>query len=123
MLWRFLRTKRFIDSYSTSRDSWSNASPLFLNHPLIRFGSSEKILEKWKPKEKRVYSNRRKLDVKVPKVDHVRCQGFSFYAAKMWNKLPDNIKEITDPIIFKARIKKHIWDIQYRHTKVSPSQL
>ena len=77
---------------------------------IIRFGSSEKILEKWKPKEQRVYSNRRELDVKVPKVDHVRCQGFSFYAAKMWNKLPDNIKEITDPIMFKARIKKHIWD-------------
>ena len=34
MLWRFLRTKQFIDSYSTSRDSWSNASPLFFDHPL-----------------------------------------------------------------------------------------
>ena len=34
MLWRFRRTKRFIDSYSTSRDSWSKASPLFFNHPL-----------------------------------------------------------------------------------------
>ena len=33
MLWRFRRTKRFIDSFSTSRDSWSNASPLFFNHP------------------------------------------------------------------------------------------
>ena len=77
---------------------------------IIWYGSSEKILEKWKPKEQRVYSNRRELDVKVPKVNHVRCQGFSYYAAKMWNKLPDNIKEITDPNMFKARIKKHIWD-------------
>ena len=39
------------------------------------------------------YSNRGKLDVKVPKADHVRCQGFSYYAAKMWNKLPDNVKD------------------------------
>ena len=34
MLWRFLRTKPFIDSYSASRDRWSNASPLFLGPPL-----------------------------------------------------------------------------------------
>ena len=34
MLWRFRRNKPFIDSYTTSRDRQSNASPLFLEHPL-----------------------------------------------------------------------------------------
>ena len=36
MFWRFCRTKPFIDSYSTSRDRQSNASPLFLEHPLYQ---------------------------------------------------------------------------------------
>ena len=35
MFWRFCRTKPFIDSYSTSRDRQSNASPLFFGSPLI----------------------------------------------------------------------------------------
>ena len=34
MFWRFCRTKPFIDSYSTSRDRQSNASPLFFGSPL-----------------------------------------------------------------------------------------
>ena len=78
---------------------------------IINYGSSEKILEKWRPKDHRVYSNRRQHDVKVPKVDHVRCQGFSYYAAKMWNNLPVHIKEIKELNQFKARIKNHIWDV------------
>ena len=35
MFWRFCRTKPFIDSYSTSRDRRSNASPLFFGSPLM----------------------------------------------------------------------------------------
>ena len=38
MFWRFCRTKPFIDSYSTSRDRQSNASPLFFGTPLTYFG-------------------------------------------------------------------------------------
>ena len=73
------------------------------------FGSSEKIQEKWVPENQRPYSNRRLHDLKVPKVDHVRSQGFSWYAAKMWNKLPENIKEIENPDSYKIKIKEHIW--------------
>ena len=36
MFWRFCRTKPFIDSYSTSRDRQSNASPLFFGSPLMK---------------------------------------------------------------------------------------
>ena len=50
---------------------------------VINLGSSEKLQEKWRPKKERVYSNRRKMDVIVPKVDHVRCQGFSWFGAKI----------------------------------------
>ena len=77
---------------------------------VIHFGSSEILQEKWKPKKERVYSDRRKLDVKVPKVNHVRCQGFSWFGAKMWNNLPEEIKSMTNPDTFKDRIKQHIWD-------------
>ena len=73
------------------------------------FGSSEKIQEKWMPEGQRSYSNRRQHDVIVPKVGHVKCQGFSWHASKMWNKLPEFIKEIDNPDIFKVKIKEYIW--------------
>ena len=77
---------------------------------VINYGSAENIQELWMPKLQRHYSNRRMLDVKVPKVDHIRCRGFTWYGAKLWNKLPDSIKEIKNPDLFKTGIKQHIWD-------------
>ena len=76
---------------------------------VINYGSSETIQSKWMPKEQKHYSNRRQHDVQVPRVNHVKSQGFTYHAAKFWNKLPENIKEITNPDIFKARIKNFIW--------------
>ena len=43
---------------------------------VIHFGSSKSIQEKWRPNTETTYSNRRKNNVKVPRVNHVRCQGF-----------------------------------------------
>ena len=77
---------------------------------IIRHGSSEKIHNKWLSRNQNLYSNRRQHDVKVPKVEHVRCQGFTFHAAKMWNQLPVNIKELKDSNLFKVKIKNHIWE-------------
>ena len=77
---------------------------------VIHYGSAPSIQEKWKPNKERLYSDRRKLDVKVPKVNHVRCQGFSWFGAKMWNNLPEDIKSTTNPDTFKIKIKQHIWD-------------
>ena len=77
---------------------------------VINYGSAENIQEMWMPKLQRQYSNRRQLDVKVPRVDHIRCRGFSWYAAKLWNRLPDSIKEIKNPDSFKTQIKQHIWE-------------
>ena len=75
---------------------------------IINFGSADQIQEKWLPKEDRIYSNRRKQDVKVPSVKHVKCRGFSWHAAKLWNSLPEHIKSIKKPKTFKARIKDFI---------------
>ena len=77
---------------------------------VINFGSSEKIQEKWLNSNVRVYSNRRQNNIQIPRVKHVKCQGFSWHAAKLWNKLPENIKSIQKPSIFKDKIKDWIWE-------------
>ena len=76
---------------------------------VIRHGSSVKIQEKWKMTNNQ-YSNRRVNNVKVPKVIHTRCEGFSFYGAKFWNSLPEELKAITKPDIFKVKLKEFIWE-------------
>ena len=77
---------------------------------VINYGSSDKIQAKWRPEEQRVYSNRREFDVKVPRVEHTKCRGFSWHGAVMWNKLPENIKSIKNSDTFKAKIKDLIWE-------------
>ena len=76
---------------------------------VIRNGSSERIRAKWLPNKSNIYSNRRP-NVIVPQVNHVKCQGFSWYAAKMWNELPEEIKAIEGPSLFKDKIKEYIWE-------------
>ena len=77
---------------------------------VINFGSSEKIQEKWLNSNVRVYSNRRQNNIQIPRVKHVKCQGFSWHGAKLWNKLPESIKSIQKPSIFKTKIKDWIWE-------------
>ena len=77
---------------------------------VINNGSAEKIQEKWMPRTEKHYSNRREFDVKVPYVDHVRCQGFTWFGAKLWNSLPEEIKSIKNPDTFKTKIKNYIWE-------------
>ena len=38
------------------------------------------------------------------------CTGFTYYGAKIFNTLPNNIRETQDSIIFKKLVKKWIWD-------------
>ena len=75
---------------------------------IIRFGSSSVIQEKWLQKSNGGYSNRRPNDVKVPKIDHVKCRGFSWFGAKLWNSLPEEIKAIQKPNVFKIKVKEYI---------------
>ena len=76
---------------------------------VINHGSSNKIQEKWRPNNENSYSNRREHNVKVPRVDHVKCEGFALYGAKMWNLLPDDIKLIKKPKLFQNRVKEYLW--------------
>ena len=79
---------------------------------VINHGSSEAILKKWMPEEARIYPLRRNRmkEVKVIVPEHVKCQGFTLYGAKLWNQLPIEIREIDDPEKFKNAVKTYIWD-------------
>ena len=39
-----------------------------------------------------------------------KCQGFTYNAAKLFNRLPIQLREIPSPINFKAMTKEWIWD-------------
>ena len=77
---------------------------------IIHYGSADRIQAKWVTNNERVYSNRRSQDVKIPRVDHITCQGFSWHGAKVWNNLPESIKSIQNPDTFKLKVKDFIWD-------------
>ena len=77
---------------------------------IINFGSAEKIQEKWVNNHERQYSNRKANDVRVPIVDHVRCQGFSWHGARIWNQLPESLKTIKNADAFKSQVKNYIWE-------------
>ena len=62
------------------------------------------------PNNEKSYSNRREHNVKVPRVDHVKCEGFTLYGAKMWNQLPEEIKLIKEPKLFQSRVKEYLWN-------------
>ena len=52
----------------------------------------------------------RKEDVKVYVPEHVKCRGFTWYGAKMWNQLPVEIQQLKKADSFKVAIKEYIWD-------------
>ena len=79
---------------------------------VINYGSSKSILKKWLPNEERHYLVRRKREseVKVHVPDHVTCQGFAWYGAKMWNQLPAETREMKNHDSFKVAVKRYIWE-------------
>ena len=79
---------------------------------VINNGSSEVIQSKWMQKDSRHHLRRRdrKEDVKVYVPEHVKCRGFTWYGAKMWNQLPVEIKQLKKADSFKVAIKEYIWD-------------
>ena len=49
-------------------------------------------------------------DLRVPDKPMKKCQGFTYNAAKLYNKLPNYLREIPNSINFKAMTKDWIWD-------------
>ena len=79
---------------------------------VIRNSSSECIKRKWEHKPQNKYLLRRETtnDLKIPEKPMTKCTGFSYNSAKLFNKLPFNIREILNPSAFKTQIKAWIWE-------------
>ena len=49
-------------------------------------------------------------ELKVPERPSQKCIGFTYCGAKLYNILPDHIKDITKPEPYKTKIKEWIWN-------------
>ena len=73
--------------------------------------SSEQIKLKWTIIEKK-YALRSVTnnDLKVPEKPKLKCEGFTYNGAKLFNMLPPKTREIKDPNTFKSEMKNWIWE-------------
>ena len=46
----------------------------------------------------------------VPEKPKLKCLGFTYNGAKLFNMLPLEMKKMEDPNIFKTKTKEWIWD-------------
>ena len=49
-------------------------------------------------------------EFQIPEKPMLKCSGFTYFGAKLFNKLPSIIKETVDPNTFKNLTKSWIWD-------------
>ena len=85
---------------------------------IVNYGSSEKIQAKLLPKSDT------SVNLTVPLCRKTSCRGFSFWAARLWNSMPNRIKATAMPSFrqrdakrernrlnnFKKEVKKWIWE-------------
>ena len=78
---------------------------------VIRYSSSESIKKKWDHKNETKYSLRSETrnNPQIPEKPMKKCAGFTYFGAKIFKKLPCNIKETLNPCTYKALIKNWIW--------------
>ena len=78
---------------------------------VIRKSSSEQIKSKWSNKPENKYFLRSKTNCyqKIPEKPKTKCTGFTYFGAKLFNKLPCDIKETTNSNNFKSQMKAWIW--------------
>ena len=73
--------------------------------------SSEQIKLKWTIIEKK-YALRSitNKDLKVPEKPKLKCMGFTYNGAKLFNMLPPQMRETKDSNTFKTLMKNWIWE-------------
>ena len=78
---------------------------------VMRHLSSEQINMKWKLIERK-YALRSATEkqLNVPKKPKLKCLGFTYNGAKLFNMLPIEMKKVEDPSAFKNMTKKWIWE-------------
>ena len=73
--------------------------------------SSEQINKKYRHQDRHSLRKNTNNFLWVPVTQLKRnCTGFTYYGAKIFNNLPNNIRETQDRNIFKTLVKKWIWD-------------
>ena len=79
---------------------------------IMRNSASEQIKLKWTEISENKYPLRStvKNDLKVPKKPSPRCLGFTYNGAKLYNMLPNHIRDTLNPNTFKILTKKWIWE-------------
>ena len=77
----------------------------------MRHLSSEQIHMKWTIIEKK-YALRSitNKDLKVPEKPKLKCMGFTYNGAKLFNMLPHQMRETKDTNTFKTMVKTWIWE-------------
>ena len=73
--------------------------------------SSEQIKFKWTIIEKK-YALRSitNKNLKVPEKPKLKCMGFTYNGAKLFNMLPPQMSKTKDPNNIKTMVKHWIWD-------------
>ena len=88
-----------------------NYHTILETYNVIKNSSSEQIKMKWSSRLENRYLLRSETNnyLKIPEKPMSKCKGFSYYGAKLYNKLPCDIKETTNVNSFKALVKAWIW--------------
>ena len=73
--------------------------------------ASDQIKVKWSKMSDTNFKLRSETnnDIKVPIKPKTKCTGFTYQAAKLFNMLPVNIRENSNPNTFKTLTKEWIW--------------
>ena len=77
-------------------------------HNIMRNTYSEQIKSKWESQLENNYSLRSTVKNyrRVPEKPSLKCTSFSYYGAKLFNMLPNYIKETSNRSTFKSQIKE-----------------
>ena len=114
----------FVQKWGTSKENKTeNVTYLFINQMAVYHAAleminnvfnstAENIQEKIILPENPFYEmrSRSKGEVKIPKPPPKRCMGFSYTGPKLYNHLPEVLRKIADPILYKELLKNWIWE-------------
>ena len=78
---------------------------------VMRHLSSKQINMKWKLIERKyALRSTTKKQLNVPEKPKLKCLGFTYNGAKLFNMLPIKMRKVEDPNTFKTMTKEWIWE-------------
>ena len=86
---------------------------LIETYNIVHYNSVEKIRKKLvieKKEDDRILRSKAKDHLAVIKRPKESCVGFTYFASKLWNKLPDKIRNSKSSQTFKIMVKTWILD-------------